>query len=726
MRRAFVLLAVVMLVGATVGGASAAPPDPVVAFDAARAHVFAAGVGGPLLRGREGASAADLVGEFLLSKGKSADTVASLKSDVEFASRGVTFARLRQEVGGLRVAGAYVRAAVNGRGELIYLIENIVDVRGAVARGQATPEQALAAALARAHPGLADRPPVARQAGPVTTFRRTAAFASAPRAERVLVARVSGALEQGFLVETWTIRGNELHETLVDGAGQAVASQLRTANDNYNVFSEDPSKGPQTTIAGPGAGNAESPIGWLTGAQLTTHIAGNNANAYLDQDADNAADAGGTPVTDGNFLAAADLARPPTDGANPAVAVQNLFFHSNLVHDILYRKGFTEANGNFQENNFSLGGAGSDSVNAEAQDGSGTDNANFATPTDGGNPRMQMFLWTGAGGTHEVVVGANSYDATDAVFGPVLDTTGVSGPLRNIDDGVAAAGGGTTTDGCERLARKSLTGQIGLVDRGFCNFTVKVKNAQAAGAIGLIIANNVAGPPFVMGGSGGGFKISPVMVSQTDGGTLRGLAGSTATLRRKAVQPLQIDGDLDTDVIYHEYGHGLTWRMIGSMSGPLAGAVGEGASDTLAFLINGDDRIGEYAASSVGGIRRFPYTGYPNTYADWTGAEVHDDGEIYAAAMWRLHENFASAGLTDDALLTTFVDGMNFTPAGPAAEDMRDGMVASAQTRAPNQVCLIWDAFADYGIGVGADGTIMGQSVRITESFTVPAECAGP
>jgi hypothetical protein len=57
---------------------------------------------------------------------------------------------------------------------------------------------------------------------------------------------------------------------------------------------------------------------------------------------------------------------------------------------------------------------------------------------------------------------------------------------------------------------------------------------------------------------------------------------------------------------------------------------------------------------------------------------------------------------------------------------MRDGMVASAQTRAPNQVCLIWDAFADYGIGVGADGTIMGQSVRITESFTVPAECAGP
>ena len=27
------------------------------------------------------------------------------------------------------------------------------------------------------------------------------------------------------------------------------------------------------------------------------------------------------------------------------------------------------------------------------------------------------------------------------------------------------------------------------------------------------------------------------------------------------------DGDLDSDIVYHEYGHGLTWRMIGDMSG---------------------------------------------------------------------------------------------------------------------------------------------------------------
>jgi len=99
--------------------------------------------------------------------------------------------------------------------------------------------------------------------------------------------------------------------------------------------------------------------------------------------------------------------------------------------------------------------------------------------------------------------------------------------------------------------------------------------------------------------------------------------------------------------------------MIGGMSGPLAGAIGEGASDTVAFLNNGDDRVGEYAFGDALGIRRAPYASYPNTYSDVTGAEVHNDGEIYAAAMWRLHELFVQAGMTDSDLLDLFVDGMN-------------------------------------------------------------------
>ena len=50
---------------------------------------------------------------------------------------------------------------------------------------------------------------------------------------------------------------------------------------------------------------------------------------------------------------------------------------------------------NFQTNNFSRGGIGNDAVSAEAQDSSGTNNANFSTLADGSSGRMQMYLFTG-------------------------------------------------------------------------------------------------------------------------------------------------------------------------------------------------------------------------------------------------------------------------------------------------------------------------------------------
>ena len=113
-------------------------------------------------------------------------------------------------------------------------------------------------------------------------------------------------------------------------------------------------------------------------------------------------------------------------GGNKERAATKSLYLNNVIHDELYRHGFTEAAGNFQENNFGRGGRGSDSVNAEAQDGGGTDNANFATPREGQNPRMQMYLWTGAGGTHSVVVHTpasidGTYPAKGAEFGAALN-----------------------------------------------------------------------------------------------------------------------------------------------------------------------------------------------------------------------------------------------------------------------------------------------------------------
>ena len=107
-----------------------------------------------------------------------------------------------------------------------------------------------------------------------------------------------------------------------------------------------------------------------------------------------------------------------------------------------------------------------------------------------------------------------------------------------------------------------------------------------------------------------------------------------------------------------------------------------------------------------------------------TGAEVHDDGEIYAAAMWRFRELMLGAGRTNDDVYTLFVDGMNYTPSSPAFEAMRDGMVQAANNRGGVDTCRVWQAFAQFGIGVGANGVATGTtSVSITPSFTVPANC---
>lgn len=212
------------------------------------------------------------------------------------------------------------------------------------------------------------------------------------------------------------------------------------------------------------------------------------------------------------------------------------------------------------------------------------------------------------------------------------------------------------------------------------------------------------------------------MVSKNSGDALKTQPLVLATLSRLAVQPLQIDAALDSNVVYHEYCHGLTWRMIGRMSGPLAGAIGEGMSDGCALLINGGDVVGEYSFSNTRGIRSAPYTNYPRSYANVAGTGVHFDGEVYAAIVWKMIQTFGSDNL--DRLFGYIVDGMNYTPAGPAYEDMRDGILASvAAGSTPSDCQHVWAAFAHYGVGVGAKGAVRGNKVVITESKTAPATC---
>lgn len=110
---------------------------------------------------------------------------------------------------------------------------------------------------------------------------------------------------------------------------------------------------------------------------------------------------------------------------------------------------------------------------------------------------------------------AGSYQAAGANFGPAPDDTGVSGDVVLVSDGVD-----TTSDGCQPLVGFP-AGEIALVDRGTCGFVVKAANAQAAGATAMIVANNVAGSPFTMGGSDPSITIPSVMISLADGNTIK-------------------------------------------------------------------------------------------------------------------------------------------------------------------------------------------------------------
>jgi len=157
------------------------------------------------------------------------------------------------------------------------------------------------------------------------------------------------------------------------------------------------------TINNP-ANPTASPFGWhdtngVAGAEFTD-TRGNNVDAHLDRNADNVADVspprpdGGASLNFDGFLF--NPALDPSALLNQNSAVVNLFVMNNVLHDIHYQYGFTEAAGNFQVNNYGKGGAANDAVQADAQDGSGTNNANFGTPADGSAPRMQMYTWTSA------------------------------------------------------------------------------------------------------------------------------------------------------------------------------------------------------------------------------------------------------------------------------------------------------------------------------------------
>ena len=192
-------------------------------------------------------------------------------------------------------------------------------------------------------------------------------------------------------------------------------SSLLTAADCdecYEVFAmpvESPYYGERTIEIQP-AYLIASPFGWhdvdgVTGADFTV-TKGNNVDAYEDGD-----NFGYQPDGDVQLDFTGYPFDPIYSNTNQYedAAITNLFYWNNIIHDLVYVYGFDEEAGNFQENNYGNGGSESDHVNAEAQDGSGTCNANFGTPPDGSNPTMQMYVCNDKDGDYDNLVIVHEY-----------------------------------------------------------------------------------------------------------------------------------------------------------------------------------------------------------------------------------------------------------------------------------------------------------------------------
>jgi extracellular elastinolytic metalloproteinase len=206
-----------------------------------------------------------------------------------------------------------------------------------------------------------------------------------------------------------TLDSEHVYDMTVDAENGAVWTRFDWVfSDQYLVYPR-PHESPNHTTRTPpddarelvvdAAATTASPFGWhdtdgVWGAEFTI-LRGNNVHAYEDRDFNNAPPAS-EPECGPSLVCTfpIDLTQPP--GQYIPASVTNLFYWSNIIHDVQYQYGFTELAGNFQANNYNRGGLGNDYLQAEVQDGGGTNNANFSVTPDGTRPRLQMFVFTTA------------------------------------------------------------------------------------------------------------------------------------------------------------------------------------------------------------------------------------------------------------------------------------------------------------------------------------------
>lgn len=590
-----------------------------------------------------------------------------------------------------------------------------------------------------------------------------------PRAKKVLF-ELKGRLIPAHYVEIEVSEIDSVDSTFFAYVIDAKTQHVLFKNDlsshaaefNYRVYADEqgaPFDSPHGNVI-PAASNA-NPLDYLSAAYLpapllslahgpistedawladdATETIGNNVVAYVDAIAPQG-------LTNGDYTAettstatfdyAYDASQSEYSVNNRKAAIVNLFFMINYLHDDFYDHGFDEVAGNAQLNNYERGGVEGDPLLAEVQDNSGTNNANMSTPSDGGSPRMQMYLWDKPaqnGVDFGVTVTSTDIGLLDsgrtARFGPQTFEE-VTGKLVILDDGTDV-----TNDGCEEAINTSaLAGNIAIIDRGGCSFTSKALAAQNAGAIAVIVANNKDGDAtIIMSGDDDRITIPSMSISQNDGiAVYAAMAEADVTISMFSEQSGRDfkASSWDNGIVAHEWGHYISNRLVGNSNGLINNqgrSMGEGWGDFHALLLlseesdntilGNDSYNGAYSATSyvapfTSGIRRVPYSTdmmiNPLTFSDiGISARVHDSGEIWATMLWESFVGLAnddrhSFNEAKDLMKDYLVAGYKMTPIAPTYTEARDAILAAAYANDVEDYKVILAAFAKRGMGLGA------------------------
>lgn len=544
--------------------------------------------------------------EFLVEQreivGLSKREVATLKVEMNHEFEGTTFLEYSQTLKGVPVYGSNIKVIISPLGEVRHVSTDRV-VPGAIIKVNPALAEETAISTAFEHAGVENVegfvPVTARKAiGDVARYENPLGENREEITSALRVIEINGEARLAYEV-TVDVGSSEWYSVILD----ASTGELLVRRNLYScaqglVYKESPrpmgvSVNQTTEQFVPMFGINAADV-WLS-ASATTSV-GNNVDAYLDRDANNSPDNTNTTGISGGraYSTSQNFSWTYTQGVDPrtqpAPVVTNLFYLCNYMHDWMYSLGFTESARNFQTNNYGRGGAGNDPVKAEAQDGSGTNNANFATPADGSSGRMQQYLFT--------------------------------------------------------MSTSSLAD-----DR---------------------------------------------------------------------------DSSVDGDVVLHEYGHGVSNRLIGNGSGlsnHQGRSMGEGWSDYWACTNYNNGVMGDYVTNNTSaGIRRAGYA-YPanavhDSFSDLGGTSVHGDGEIWCATLWDLRTQLGKT-ITDRLVL----EGMKYTATSPSFPHARDGILQADQAlNGGANKCTIWTVFARHGMGASA-GYANGTSEQ--PATNLPTECGG-